>query len=127
MLFPSYSKIFETSLHLNICIFVFLKSIGLILAIYILALNFAPCADNDEAKDLATTSIELVDTDNNHEHSDLDLCSPFCQCNCCQIFVTYHNLADLEIISKGISTEIYLHLDGFGKDITGPLLHPPRL
>lgn len=105
----------------------FLKSIGFILAIYILALNFAPCADNNEAEYLATISIETVDMENNHEHSELDFCSPFCQCNCCQIFVTYHNLADLEIISKEISTEIYLHLDSFGKDITDPLLHPPRL
>ena len=114
-------------MHLNNRIFVVLKSIGFILAIYILALNFAPCADNNESKELAMNSVEIVDMNTNHEHSDLDLCSPFCQCNCCQIFVTYHNLADLEIISKEISTEIYLHLDGFGKDITDPLLHPPWL
>jgi hypothetical protein len=106
---------------------VLLKNIGFILAIYILALNFAPCEDSNETMDVASASVEAVDLDNNHEHSDLDPCSPFCQCNCCQIFVTYHNLADLEIISNEISTEIYLHLDSLGKDITDPLLHPPRL
>lgn len=104
-----------------------LKSIGFILAIYILALNFAPCEDNHESIDSATASIELMDSEGDHEHSDSDLCSPFCQCNCCQIYVTQHNLADFNIICNEISTEIFLHSDSLGKDITDPLLHPPRI
>ena len=73
VLFRSYSKFFATVLHLNIRIFLLLKKIGFILAIYILALNFAPCEDNNETIDVATVSVEAVDLDNNHEHSDLDL------------------------------------------------------
>ena len=97
------------------------------MAIYILALNFAPCEDNHEELDTGVVSIELSDSDGDHEHSDAELCSPFCQCNCCQIHITNDNLAEFTIVSKQISTEIYLHLDSFGKDISFPLLHPPRI
>ena len=59
-----------------------MKFIALILSIYITALTAMPCVDN-HAIDNVSNTYEL--STQNHDHtSDVDLCSPFCFCNCCQ-------------------------------------------
>ena len=71
--------------------------------------------------------IEITqDTNTNHNHSGVDLCSPFCQCHCCQIFATYLNVEELTLPSVIISTNIFLHFDSLGKDISNIILQPPK-
>lgn len=102
-----------------------MKTIAFILSVYILALNFAPCEDS------SITDNDIKDEvsqggDSDHEHSGLDLCSPFCQCHCCHVHTIYSNLSDFEVNTNLISTNLFLHFDSFGKDIPNSILHPPQ-
>lgn len=103
-----------------------MKIIALILSIYILALNFTPCEDNNAIND--DVKVELSqNTDFDYNHIALDLCSPFCQCHCCHIHATYFNTAENCIVSNDISTEIFSHFDSLGEDIHNSILQPPRV
>ena len=103
-----------------------MKFIAFILSIYILALNFTPCEDSPVVGDEFNIEIsQNIDMD--HDHSDLDLCSPFCQCHCCHIHVTCFNLAELSLTTSEISTVIILHFDSLGKEITNTILQPPKV
>ena len=103
-----------------------MKFLAFILSIYILALNFAPCEDNGNADN--NVKIEISQSgDINHAHNVIDLCSPFCQCHCCHIHATQFNLEEFTVASHKISTELFLHFDSLGKDISNSILQPPRV
>ncbi|NOY47654.1 hypothetical protein MNBD_BACTEROID02-1257 [hydrothermal vent metagenome] len=103
-----------------------MKFLAFILSIYILALNFAPCEDNvTVGNDVNVEVSQSGDID--HSHNNLDLCSPFCQCHCCHVHVTYLNLEDFTAPLQKIPTDIFLHFDSLGKDITNSILQPPRV
>jgi len=59
-----------------------MKSLAFIISVYVLVLTAIPCADN-HATETNIVSMELLEQDQN-QHNDVDLCSPFCFCNCCQ-------------------------------------------
>ncbi|MGR7813651.1 DUF6660 family protein [Lacinutrix undariae] len=102
-----------------------MKFITFILSFYLLALNFMPCSDsvpnNNEFQTEISQHIDLE-----HEHNNLDFCSPFCQCHCCHVHATYTATNDYEIVAVEISTKLFLHFDSLGKDINNPLFQPPR-
>lgn len=63
-----------------------MKVFSSILALYMMVLFIMPCADMYE-KDVFNNhehSTEITHQDN-HEHTDSDLCTPFCLCGCCGI------------------------------------------
>jgi len=101
-----------------------MKFLAFILSIYILTLNLAPCEDytvlDDEVK-IEISQQSLGD------HTDLDLCSPFCQCHCCHIHATYLSKVDCAIASIDISTKLFFHFNGLEKDFTTSILQPPRV
>ncbi|MGM5470267.1 DUF6660 family protein [Flavobacteriaceae bacterium LMO-SS05] len=101
-----------------------MKILAFILSVYILALNFAPCEDSDAANDEAKTELsQHIDND----HTDLDLCSPFCQCQCCHVNVIDFNIADLKLQVSEISTELFFHIYGLEKSFNNTILQPPRV
>jgi hypothetical protein len=59
-----------------------MKILALILSIYVIALTAMPCLDN-HATEINSFSIEITNQ-NQYQTNDVDLCSPFCFCNCCQ-------------------------------------------
>lgn len=89
-----------------------------------LALNFVPCEDDNCADDdmVCIEATEIHDT----EHTHVDLCSPFCQCQCCHMHVTYDMLSNVAILSLEIPTEVFSHFDSIGKDFSTTILQPPR-
>ena len=102
-----------------------MKFIAFLLSIYIFALNVAPCADYVATDNDANTEIsQAIDSD--HQHQDSDLCSPFCVCQCCHISATYLQFADLKLDFNIISTQDFLYLNGTEKDFTASILQPPR-
>ncbi len=103
-----------------------MKFLAFILSVYILALNFAPCEDTVAIdNDIKIVIVQNIYMD--FDHSDYDLCSPFCQCHCCHIHATSFYLDDSSQESHEISTKIYLHFDDLGKDISNSILQPPRV
>lgn len=102
-----------------------MRFLAFILSIYILALNFTPCEDGvfeDNAFKIEISQIGEI----NEGHSDIDNCSPFCQCQCCHIHTTTSNETDYTITTNRIPTEIILHFDSLGKDIHNSIFQPPK-
>ena len=101
-----------------------MKFLAFILSIYIFSLNIAPCADYVSTDDAKTEISQAIDSD--HQHQDSDLCSPFCICQCCHISATYLQFANLKLDITLISTQDSLYLNGTEKDFTTSILQPPR-
>lgn len=81
-----------------------MKSIAVILSVYVMVLTAMPCDDTHTA-DSNHASFELSEQNHNHT-SDVDLCSPFCFCHCCQTlsFPSFFNglLSDVEVLTLNI-------------------------
>lgn len=101
-----------------------MKIVAFILSIYILALNCSFCEDNSVIND--EVKIE-ISQHSDGGHNDSDLCSPFCQCHCCQIHATCFNKQDYPIASIYISTEVFFHFNGIEKDFKNSILQPPKV
>ena len=54
----------------------------------ILFLSIMPCSDKYPGFTSANTELNQMANDHDH-HSDVDLCSPFCTCQCCQANIEY--------------------------------------
>lgn len=104
-----------------------MKFLAVILSIYILALNFAPCEDESSVCDEKISEFSQQSADDNHDHETSDLCSPFCQCQCCHIHATQFTPLEIVFNIPDISTEIFLHFDSLGQDFNRILLQPPRV
>ena len=113
-------------MHQFIRIFGAVRILALILSIYILALNFAPCEDSGGIANDANTEISQ-NADNGHQHNKADLCSPFCQCCCCQMNAINFDLADISLSPMEISTKLFFHFDSLGKDYRASILQPPQV
>ncbi|MAO18990.1 hypothetical protein CSC80_03915 [Maribacter sp. 6B07] len=101
-----------------------MKFFAIILSIYFLALNFVPCSDASSV-DEGTQVVSVMDFDGEHGQ-DCELCSPFCQCQCCHSHTIDFRLAIFEPIEPIVSLENFIHFDSLGKDISLSLLQPPR-
>ena len=64
--------------------------------------------------------------DNDHQHQDSDLCSPFCICQCCHINATYLQFSYIKYEITFISTQDFFYHNGIEKDFTTSILQPPR-
>jgi hypothetical protein len=62
----------------------------------------------------------------NHDHGATDLCSPFCNCQCCHIHTIESSIISFEPLLPMNFQENFAHFDSFGKDISHSLLQPPR-
>tara|TARA_R110002049_G_C8985663_1_gene548647 strand:- start:529 stop:834 length:306 start_codon:yes stop_codon:yes gene_type:complete len=101
-----------------------MKFVTFILSFYILTLNFLPCEDGDLLQN--EMQVEIVHSvDDNHGH--IDMCSPFCQCQCCHIQTTFFKIAELSLGANDIATTVFLHFESLGKDISKSILQPPRV
>ncbi|WP_418645780.1 DUF6660 family protein [Tenacibaculum insulae] len=103
-----------------------MKFLAFILSIYIFALNLAPCADFDVSDNDVKTEISQA-MDNDHQHQDSDLCSPFCICQCCHINATYFQFSYIKYEITFISTQDFFYHNGIEKDFTTSILQPPRV
>lgn len=72
-----------------------MKFIALILSVYVMVLTTLPCADV-HAFDKNSATIELT-VQSQHYSNDVDLCSPFCFCNCCQTLSQANTFYTLQI------------------------------
>ena len=69
-----------------------MKLFSAIMTIYILGLIILPCPDVHAENDSTKTNIKLNDTSQNN----VDACSPFCLCDCCQTIsypANYHHFS----------------------------------
>ncbi len=102
-----------------------MKFLTLLLAIYFFALNFYPCGD--VIVDHEDIKVEIsFDHNTEHEHCDLDLCSPFCQCHCCHVHTSDLVFHHYSILKFPYSKSIFGHFEKINEGATFKLLQPPR-
>ena len=106
-----------------------MKYLTFILSIYILALSFVMCTDTvcDDLKsgDLVEEANHI--DDENHSHSnDVDLCSPFCSCQCCQVIVDVFHFPSFDLSLETILlSQISFIKHDVSQDVLLSLYQPP--
>lgn len=108
----------------NFCYFCCVKFVAIILSTYFLALNFVPCNDAGNTKDNSQL-VSAIDYDSNHGQ-DCELCSPFCQCHCCQVHTIDSSLVTFEPLQPTIQQKRFVHFNTLGKDLSISFFQPPR-
>ncbi|AZQ59842.1 hypothetical protein EJ994_13935 [Maribacter sp. MJ134] len=103
-----------------------MKFLAVILSLYFLALNVVPCGDDGQISDSVTTEFQ-VDFDQNQEHGDCELCSPFCQCHCCHSHTLVFGLDIFKPIEPTIAQECFSHFESVSEDLVFSLFQPPRI
>jgi hypothetical protein len=81
-----------------------MKFPAIILSVYILVLTAFPCADH-HISDNSIASVEFLEQGTHHS-GDVDLCSPFCFCTCCQTQVqtTENNICRVNFTGEILAT-----------------------
>ncbi len=97
----------------------------IILALYLFGLNMVPCADGVTDNDASLEHIIALD-DNHRDETHYDLCSPFCQCQCCQMQISIASSFDFDIIHPEISTKIISYTSSIPEGFTSGSFEPPR-
>lgn len=96
---------------------------------YFVLLAAMPCADR-----VSPNSAPVVDLEINHDHEshshELDLCSPFCICNCCGVHILnlktvalFESLPMVTFIKSPIST----YKEEFFSKFSHSIWQPPQL
>lgn len=102
-----------------------MRFLAIILSVYVLALSCFSCAD-EIIVHTQTASIENHH-DNSKEHSDEEMCPPFCNCACCKISVEINVIASLISSIKNIKIQPQVHFTPAIVDIQYAIWQPPQL
>lgn len=83
-----------------------MKYIAVILSVYVLVLTAMPCVDI-HAANMNSVSLELVKQSPN-QTNDVDLCSPFCFCHCCQTlsFPSFFHISFINLVEIPLNIEL---------------------
>ncbi|MFI2744209.1 DUF6660 family protein [Zhouia sp. PK063] len=103
-----------------------MKFVALIFALYILSLHLFSCTDavvNSNQTETTLTSL----SDNNHDHQDVDLCTPFCTCHCCHVHTIDAPIVSVHYFSVHIPTSLYTYSEQIIEEPLYVLLDPPRI
>ena len=98
------------------------------LSVYLFVLMVLPCTDaharvnNDQA-----TQITQAD-DNDHHHTDIEICTPFCVCGSCVAAVVLQQLAEFTFfIPKPKNRLISNFYQSLNHEFYGSIWQPPQL
>ena len=106
-----------------------MKPIRIIFALYIIFLTTIPCVDigeNCAHRHSGETGLYPLNSKSN-EHNDLDYCSPFCVCNCCQVNVVTQGCVILTEPSRVCINTLHVLTLGEIQEIPLPFWQPPKI
>lgn len=107
-----------------------MKLITILFSVYIIALSCLPCADV-EVNSLAHASSDHKTEKENHSHDkENDLCSPFCDCNCCgpQVLTHFAEVAfAFDTITVLIKSPIPTYKSIIASNFCGSIWQPPKI
>ena len=101
------------------------KITTVLLSIFFLMITMFPCAD-EETGDTCGTEVHFH-SQSEQNHSEEDVCPPFCICQCCHSSVTNLRLFNNRMISLSNPVHQTWYLGDLGKDIPDSLLQPPQV
>ncbi|MCF8715154.1 hypothetical protein JM658_09985 [Joostella atrarenae] len=90
-----------------------------------MSLSFLVCSD-EVAVDVTSEKV-VMSQDQHPGDLDLDLCSPFCQCQCCHIPMITLEEYDFAVIDLSISTKEDHFYFNIKDDFLNSILQPPRV
>ena len=101
-----------------------MKYVAVILSVYVLVLTAMPCVDV-YAANTDSVSIELT-KQNPNPANDVELCSPFCFCHCCQTlsFPSFFRISNINLVK--ITLDIKLKEPAFLSPVTS-IWQPPKI
>jgi hypothetical protein len=103
-----------------------MRLLAIILSIYTISLSALPCDDMLIVDNQQSISISQ-DLDN-HSHNLLDLCSPFCVCNCCSSNTIEPIHHYKERITEISIKEVGTHFDiSFFNNYPSQIYQPPQV
>ena len=102
-----------------------MKTVALILSFYFLLLNVVPCNDENNSANIQSDNISII-VDSSSNDIQLNTCTSFCICSCCNIHIIQFAEIFYELPSNEILSEIFFHTEGITSNISFPLLQPPR-
>ncbi len=116
-------------LYLQKILLFIMKALRIILALYIAFLTTLPCADiADNCGHRQPGDISLCPLNSrSSQHSDIDCCSPFCVCNCCQVNVLTQGTIVLAEPSRVCINTINTLSSGKIQEIPIPFWQPPKV
>ncbi|MCV9926756.1 hypothetical protein OIU83_03805 [Flavobacterium sp. LS1R49] len=107
-----------------------MKWINIILSVYLIVLSCLPCADTLASETKTHTNEIVSKTDSQSHEKGLDLCAPFCSCNCCaaQVLtaaptITWFFNEDTILIKKPLSSYHSILASNF----YGSIWQPPQI
>jgi len=106
-----------------------MKVLRIILSLYILFLTTLPCVDmgNDcNHQHQGETGLYPLNS-KTAEHNDIDGCSPFCVCNCCQVNVLTQSTMLIPEPIQYYICEIPVYITGKIQEIPLPFWQPPKV
>lgn len=81
-----------------------MKILAIILSLYVMALTAFPC---DDIHSVEINSVQIELAEQNHDQSDdVDSCTPFCFCNCCQTLSQTTIFSSFQVNLDGIEISI---------------------
>ena len=103
-----------------------MKLVAIILSIITLTLSAIPCDDEGVFGSEQLTSISQDSAHTNH--SDMDLCSPFCFCVCCASIVLESNIQNCTLISENPAKELSVsYIVSFSCNYLSQIYQPPQV
>ena len=89
-----------------------------------LGLTVIPCMDVHAIDN--EQSLSTIITESQDEHNDLDLCSPFCYCSCCQTL--FEDSSQGSVLSEPLGFKVFIFtLEMEVLDSQLPLWRPPKV
>jgi hypothetical protein len=102
-----------------------LKILSIILIIYVLILTLSPCVDSHASSCLILK--EIAQKDNHSNSSEINLCSPFCTCNCCQVISLITLVSLIKTVDTSPTSFKTAYNHSILKDISFSIWQPPKL
>ena len=103
-----------------------MKLVAIILSIVTLTLSTTPC--DDEVVFVSEQLTSLSQDMGHSNHSDMDLCTPFCSCVCCASIVLEPNIYQRILILKIPSNKIHtLYVASFNSNYLSQIYQPPQV
>ncbi|WBL25305.1 DUF6660 family protein [Zunongwangia sp. HGR-M22] len=100
-----------------------MKFIGIILAVLFLSLSFLPCSDVASDNEEHT---HVVESHSDHDGA-VDLCTPFCYCQCCHNHMMTYNLPNFEISNPSVLSAHFGYLITTSSAFTDHFIPPPQV
>ena len=103
-----------------------MKVFSIILAVIVASFSVLPCSDDMTSENCGTEIHFHAGSSDHDDHSNTDLCSPFCNCCCCHTHVTPQAHESL-IAAIPVSDIDFNYSEGFISSTDFFIWHPPKV